>query len=283
MREILPQPSAAAAAFQAVLTRPGGLDLFQAALTLDRLEDPALDLGAARAALDRFCAEVADELALDTDLDRIAALNRALFERRGFHGNHEQYGDPRNGYLYQTLLRRTGLPIALALVYLAAGRRCGLTLEGVGFPGHFLVRAGEPPDRYHYLDPFNGGREIPRETLAALLQRQGGDPVRQLETFLAAVTPRQILGRMLTNLKVMYRERRELSRCRNAIELLLVLTPWAAAEWRDYGLLSGYLGANAAARFALQRYLQLEPDAADAPSIRRRLEALPPDDAGEPG
>src|SRR5579883_2167639 len=82
MREILPQPSAAAAAFQAVLARPGGLDLFEAALTLDRIEDAALDLGAARAALDRLCAEVADELALDTDLDRIAALNRALFERR---------------------------------------------------------------------------------------------------------------------------------------------------------------------------------------------------------
>jgi regulator of sirC expression with transglutaminase-like and TPR domain len=278
MREILPEPSAAALAFQTALARPGGLDLFEAALALDRIEDPALDLAAARAALDRLCAGVAEELSRDADLDRLAALNRALFERRGFHGNHEQYGDPRNGYLYQTVVRRTGLPIALSLLYIAAGRRCGLTLEGVGFPGHFLVRAGEPPDRYQYLDPFNGGREIPRETLAALLRRQGGDPTRQLDTFLAAVTPRQILARMLTNLKAMYGDRRELRRCRTAVELLLVLTPWAAGEWRDYGLLSGYLGANAAARFALQRYLTLEPDAADAPSIRRRLEALPADD-----
>lgn len=280
MREIPSQPSAAAAAFREAIGREGGLDLFEAALALDRIEDPPLDLAAARAVLEGLCAEVAAELSRDADLDRIAALNRALFERRGFRGNQEQYGDPRNGYLYQTLVRRTGLPIVLSLIYIAAGRRCGLTLEGVGFPGHFLVRAGEPPDRYQYLDPFNAGREIPHETLAALLRRQGGDPSRQLETFLAAVTPRQILARMLANLKAMYGDRRELGRCRAAVELLLVLTPWAAGEWRDYGLLSGYLGENATARAALQRYLALEPDAADSDRIRRRLEALPAEDAG---
>lgn len=278
MSEILPEPSAAAVAFQAAVARGGSLDLFAAALALDRIGDPALDLTAARGTLDALCAEVASELARDPDIDRVSALNRALFQRRGFRGNLDQYGDPRNGYLYQTLMRRTGLPIALSLLYIAAGRRCGLTLEGVGFPGHFLVRAGEPPDRYQYLDPFNGGRELPHDTLAALLRRQGGEPDRQLATFLAAVTPRQILARMLMNLKAMYRDRRDLGRCRIAVELSLVLTPWAAAEWRDYGLLSGYLGANAAARIALQRYLALEPDAADAESVRRRLEALPGDD-----
>ncbi|HZQ36637.1 MAG TPA: transglutaminase-like domain-containing protein [Dehalococcoidia bacterium] len=283
MSEILPKPSPAAAALQAAIGGGRGFDLLEAALALDRIEDPGLDLADARAALDRFSAEVAAELSRDTDLDRVAALNRAMFARRGFRGNHEQYGDPRNGFLYQTLLRRTGLPIALSLLYIAAGRRCGLTLEGVGFPGHFLVRAGEPPDRFQYLDPFNGGGEIPRETLAALLRRQGGDPDRQLETFLAAVTPRQILARMLTNLKAMYRDRRDLGRCRAAVELLLVLSPWAAVEWRDYGLLSGYLGENATARTALQHYLALEPDAADAESVRRRLLALPAEDAGEAG
>ncbi len=274
MSELLPELSAAAGAFRAAITREGGVDLFDAALAMGRIADTSLDLAAARAALDGLCAAVADELSRDSDLDRVAALNRALFDRRGFSGNREQYGDPRNGYLHETVARRCGLPITLALVYLAAGRRSGLTLEGVGFPGHFLVRVGEPPDRFQYLDPFNGGSEIPREALAGLLRRQGGDPERQLEMFLAAVTPRQILARMLMNLKSMYRERREMQRCRDAVELLLVLTPWAAAEWRDFGLLSGYLGAGAAAQTALSRYLELAPDAADADSIRARLDAL---------
>ncbi|HEY7295863.1 MAG TPA: transglutaminase-like domain-containing protein [Dehalococcoidia bacterium] len=274
MSELLPEPSAAASAFRTALERDAAFDLFDAALAIGRIADAELDLDGARAELDALTADVARELSQDADLDRVAALNRALFERRGFHGNREQYGDPRNGYLHETLARRTGLPITLALLYVAAGRRAGLTLEGVGFPGHFLVRAGEPPDRYQYLDVFNGGRELPRETLAALLHRQGGDPQRQLETFLAAVTPRQILARMLANLKGMYRERRELGRCRTAVELLLVLTPWAAEEWRDFGLLSGYLGARQAARTALRHYLQLSPDAADAERIRARLEGL---------
>ncbi|HLZ73099.1 MAG TPA: transglutaminase-like domain-containing protein [Dehalococcoidia bacterium] len=274
MSEHLPAPSLAATAFRAAIEREGGLDLFDAALTIGRIADPALDLGVARVALDALAGAVADELSHDGDLDRLAALNRALFEHRGFRGNHEQYGDPRNGFLHETLARRTGLPITISLVYLAAGRRAGLTLEGVGFPGHFLVRAGEPPDRHVYLDPFNGGREIAREALAALLRRQGGDPDRQLDLFLAAVTPRQILARMLLNVKSMYRDRRELARCRDAVELLLVLTPWAAAEWRDYGLLSVYLDAPAPARTALAHYLELAPDAADADRIRVRLETL---------
>jgi len=263
----------AVTAFREALAQPDGVDLIGAALAVGLIPSPDLDLAAARAECDQYIAAVAEEVRA-ADGDPFAALNQALFARRGLHGNSADYDDPRNCCLHEVLARGVGIPITLSILYIACGRAAGLTLEGVGFPLHFLVRGGAAPAEYRYIDPFNAGQELSRAQLALILRRQGGGAERQLELFLAAVTPRQILTRVLTNMKVMYSNRSNYLGARAAVDLLLALAPWSLDEVRDRGLLSLYLGDVAAAESDLTAYLERAPDAPDAERLRARLREL---------
>jgi regulator of sirC expression with transglutaminase-like and TPR domain len=181
------------------------------------------------------------------------AIDYQLFSVCGFHGNTEEYSDPRNSFLDFVVARRLGIPITLSLVYMEVAQRVGLHCDGIGYPGHFIVRYGTP-ESPTYVDPFQQGARIdPEELLARLRSLQLG-PTRP-ESFLAAVTRRQILQRMLNNLHAIYRERRNLPRWLDVVELQLRLEPWNALLVGERGMLHYRLGDVEAALSDLEAYV----------------------------
>jgi regulator of sirC expression with transglutaminase-like and TPR domain len=195
-------------------------------------------------------------------------LNALLFGEEGFRGNAANYYDPRNSYLNEVMERRLGLPITLALVYVEVGRRAHLPLRGVGFPAHFLV-AYEAEPRV-LIDPFTCGRILTVADCQRQLYEAFGSSVRLEPAHLAASSNRQILARLITNLKVAYERAGDLHRAVRASEQLSVVQP-SAAELRERGLLRFRLADFAGASADLGQDLEFEPAAADAEAIRRQL------------
>jgi regulator of sirC expression with transglutaminase-like and TPR domain len=247
------------------------LDLARAALYLAAEEYPTLDADAYVARLDAMAHDAAD-LPLDTapPLGRLLALNRYLFAEQGFTGNAHHYYDPRNSFLNEVLDRQMGIPITLSVVYLELGWRLELPLAGVGMPGHFLV-GYYPEDGTRYVDVFNQGRLLTHDECVARLQAQFGNGFVVHDEHLAPVTKRQILTRMLTNLKQVYMQRQDLDRALAAVERILLLNPDQPGEVRDRGLIQYRRGALRDAHADLERYTQLVPDAHDAETVRRQM------------
>jgi regulator of sirC expression with transglutaminase-like and TPR domain len=190
---------------------------------------------------------------------RVTALNDFLFREERFVGNDRHYDDPRNSFLNEVLDRRTGIPITLALVYLEVGRRAGLAVEGVNFPGHFLVRcpAQAPDARDLIIDAFHGGALLSEDACRVLIRRHVSEDTTDEGALFGRATKSQILLRMLLNLKRLYVKMRSFPQARDAQELLLVLDPTATDELRDRGLLASHLNDLPAALRDLQSWLQL--------------------------
>jgi regulator of sirC expression with transglutaminase-like and TPR domain len=213
--------------------------------------------------------------------ERVVALNQFLFEDLGYHGNTESYYDPRNSYLNEVMDRKTGIPITLAVLYMAIGRRIGLPLEGVSFPGHFLVRlrlrAG-----VLVLDPFAAGAPQSEAELRARLQRVIPEglservPVAELplDQLLEPATNRQILARVLRNLKGIYRETDKPERMLEVLNRMLVVAPDSSAELRDRGIVYQRLECYRAALKDLSDYVEREPEAPDFDDVRVRVMEL---------
>src|SRR5438094_103846 len=192
----------------------------------------------------------------------------------GFRGNQEEYYDPRNSYLTDVLERRTGIPITLSVVLIETGARLGLGIEGVGFPGHFLVRVAGSRGPL-LLDPFYGGRPIgERELLARYRTFVGGDAPALPPDALATTGTPAILSRMLRNLLRAYLDQKDHALALAAADLLLVLVPDSADEVRVRGLLYEHLECFGAALGDFRRYLELAPAAPDAERIRERVARL---------
>jgi regulator of sirC expression with transglutaminase-like and TPR domain len=210
--------------------------------------------------------------------ERVAALNQFLFEDLGFRGNTEAYYDPRNSYLNDVMDRKVGIPISLSVLYMAVGRRVGLPLEGVSFPGHFLVRLRMRAGVL-VLDPFAAGAPQSEADLRERLQRvipagvTDDVPVSALplDQFLEAATNRQILARMLRNLKAIYRETDKPERMLEVLNRMLLVVPDAAAELRERGIVYQRLECYRAALKDLSDYVQRAPDAPDLDDVRVRL------------
>jgi regulator of sirC expression with transglutaminase-like and TPR domain len=259
-------------------------DLAIAALMIARVEYPRLDAGPYLDQLDAFGREarlrvaaaevVPGEAPARVDPDRYArvmALNEYLFEELHFVGNEQQYEDPRNSFLNEVLDRRTGIPITLALLYMEVARRAGLHVEGINFPGHFLLRCparrGLSYSEDLIIDAFHGGALLSEEGCRELLRRQAGDREDSPEDLddatmfeshlLRHATKQQILARMLLNLKRVYVRMHSFPQARDITELLLAVDPSAINELRDRGLLAYHLKDFPAALRDLQRYLQL--------------------------
>jgi regulator of sirC expression with transglutaminase-like and TPR domain len=245
-----------------------GLGLAQAALAIARIEYPRLDAerylrtldamgDAAHRVIDRETAESGDT----STLARIKAFNNYLFEDLQFHGiNPERYEDPRNSCLNEVLDQRTGIPITLSVVYMEVGRRAGLRIDGVNFPGHFLVRCPEVGGRGNsglIVDPFHGGALLSEHDCRVLLQKYVEDNVAFSKSLLAPTTRHQIVVRMLINLKRIYVNMRSFPQARDITEMLLALTPSALSELRDRGLLAYHLNDVTGALRDLQSYLKL--------------------------
>ena len=240
-------------------------DLATAALLIARLEYPRLDATRYLDRLDVMGRAAAERLGRTRDDDprrKVAVLNGYLFREEGFAGNREHYDDPRNSFLNAVLDRRSGIPVTLALVYMEVGRRAGLRVEGVNFPGHFLLRLPAGANRALaddddlILDPFHRGTILSEADCRRLLRDHAGADAEFEPALLARATKLQILVRMLVNLKRIYVKMRSFPQGLAMTELLLALDPSALTELRDRGLLQYNLSDYPAALRDLEAYLR---------------------------
>jgi regulator of sirC expression with transglutaminase-like and TPR domain len=235
-----------------------------AALAIAGVEYPALDAAPYLLRLERMGEAAAGRLKRHDGAPAtvlIATLNAYLYEELGFSGNREHYDDPRNSFLNEVLDRRLGIPISLAAVYLEIGRRAGLRLEGVNFPGHFLVRAPAGPGDMEdiIVDPFHAGALLSEVDCRHLLRQHVGEEAAFEHGLLATATRQHIVVRMLVNLKRLYVRMRSFPQARAIADLLLAVDPSALAELRDRGLLAYHMEDFAAALKDLEAYLRLMP------------------------
>jgi len=255
------------------------LDLAEAALLLATTEYPALDIPAYLAQLDELAARLRERLPDAAGLEQlVVSLNEFLFEELGFSGNSDNYYDPRNSFLNEVLDRKLGIPITLCILYMEIGRRVGLQLEGVSFPGHFLVKfATDEGDVV--LDPFAGGVPLTEEELVDRLEETYGEhrvANSSLPHLLAAASKRDILVRMLRNLKVIYLHRERFEKALAVVNQILLIGPELAEEVRERAEIYERLECHRSALLDYQRYLRLEPQAPDLADIRNRIIALEP-------
>jgi regulator of sirC expression with transglutaminase-like and TPR domain len=267
---------------QALAREDARIDLAQACLMIAQDAYPRLEVERYLAEIERMALRLRARLpAAGGAEESIVALNEFLFEDLGFWGNTDDYYDPRNSYLNEVIDRKTGIPISLSILYMELGRRIGLPLEGVSFPGHFLVRLRLRGGTL-VLDPFAGGAPQSEVELRERLQRvvppeaTGNLPLAELplEQFLEPASKRQILSRVLRNLKAIYRETDNPERGLQVLNRMLLVTPDAHAELRDRGYLYQRLECWRPALQDLAAYLERDPDAPDADDVRVRLMEL---------
>ncbi len=254
--------------------RDEDIDLARAALLLARQRYPDVAVEPYLARLDAIATAVLERLGADMEpRHAVAALNRQLFEVEGFRGNERDYYDPRNSYLNQVLDRKLGIPITLSVVYLEVGRRIYLPVLGVGLPGHFLVKV-LTADGDILIDPFLGGVELTEDDCQQRLDRVYGGLVRLEKRMLLPVTKREILVRILNNLKTIYLGQGEFDRALEAVGSILVLDPSSLPDLRDRGLLFYRQNRFPEALSDLRKYLMLAHDAEDREPIKQTIRGI---------
>ncbi len=248
--------------------------LVETALLIARDEYPQLDVAEYASRIASHVTAISNELPTACTLAQsLAAINRHLFEDVGYAGNHDDYFDPRNSYLNEVIERRLGIPITLALIQMEVARRIGVAIDGVSFPGHFLVRVATN-DGLIVLDPFNRGRPLAAEELRQRASEHLGGVMPddgQLLNVLEPASHRAIATRMLHNLKAVYAQREEWDRVARTCDRVLCLSPDRADDLRDRGMAYLQLGHVAGARADLSRYLAMNPSAADSERVRNAL------------
>jgi regulator of sirC expression with transglutaminase-like and TPR domain len=262
-----------------------GESLAPAALAIARVEYPSLDPAPYLQRLERMGEAAEGRLRRSAQAGiaaQIATLNGYLFEELGFSGNAERYDDPRNSFLNEVLDRRLGIPISLAAVYLEIGRRAGMRLEGVNFPGHFLVRAPDPVEDL-VIDPFHAGALLSEVDCRHLLREYVGEEAAFDRSLLATATRQHIVVRMLVNLKRLYVRMQSFPQARAVADLLLAVDPSALSELRDRGLLAYHMEDFAAALRDLEAYLRLMPrgDTPDAKEADTTEQAGPASESAQ--
>lgn len=252
-------------------------DLGRACVMIGQDIYPQLDVDACMAEIEAMASVIRSRFAEDAFAEqRLSALNHYLFNECGFAGNADDYYDPRNSYLSDVLQRRKGIPITLSVLYLELGRRIGLALQGVAFPGHFMVKLHLKRGQL-VLDPFSAGlpqseAEL-RQRLGQVL-KDGRAKTMPLDEFLEPATPRQIVTRVLRNLKSVYMNANKHELALDVMHRMLLVVPEAVEELRDRGLLYAQLDCFRAASGDLQNYLRRRPDAPDAMEIHGRVVEL---------
>jgi regulator of sirC expression with transglutaminase-like and TPR domain len=258
---------------QAMLV-PGGppLDLVEAALLLAADDHPGLDP-------EPYLDQVADLTQLVAERNagsedpvyRLASLRRVVFEDAGFHGNREEFEDPRNSYLHEVIDRHLGIPVSLSILLLGIGQRLGWPLAGVNFPLHFLVRYGEAPPLYA-VDAFYGGLILGEEELAERWSRAMRAPAPSVEEMLRPASPHAILARLLNNLKSVYARRQDYPRAIRIAEKMVLVDPEQPHHHRDLGYLYAFAKQVEPAVAELHRYLRLAPRAPDRDRVLRAIQ-----------
>ena len=265
--------------FEALVSKPDeALDIARIALALATDAYPTLDPGIYLAWLDATAEAIADAAELSMPLpERLAMLDRQLFEVEGFSGNEDDYFDPRNSYLNDVIDRRTGIPITVSVVYLEVGWRLGLPLVPVSFPAHFLV-ASTVGTRV-FIDPFNRGARIPAAELVARLAPMAGGTGQARQILPRVTTPasrREVAMRMLRNLRQIYARRKDNNRLLVVANRMVALDPKDPVAVRERGHVLAEMECYQAAYHDYQHYLRLAPLAADGADIQARIERLRP-------
>jgi regulator of sirC expression with transglutaminase-like and TPR domain len=260
--------TAGRARFARLIARPEPeIELAHGALLIAGHGRPPIDEPAALLRLDAIVERIRIRLdAGDPASTVVSRLHDVLYGELGFRGpTAAEYGDPANSLLDEVLARRVGLPISLAIVELEIAARLGVALVGIGLPGHFIVGG---PDGV-LIDPADGGRALTPDDCQALIRRAVGDGVLLHAGMLRPAGRREILARVLRNLRAARFGRRDWSAAVDAIDLLLVLEPTDPEHGRDRGLLLGRMGRFSEAVAALRIYLAERPDAHDVPDVRQ--------------
>ncbi|HEY1392598.1 MAG TPA: transglutaminase-like domain-containing protein, partial [Methylibium sp.] len=256
------------------------LALTEAAIALAQDEFPGLDTQGVLTEIDALADKLRRRLAPDAGaLQKLRLLNRYFFDELGFAGNVNDYYDPHNSYLHRVLATRRGIPVSLAVLYMELASQIGLSARGVGFPGHFLVKLKLHAAGEVMMDPFSGlslSREQLDERLAPYRRRQArsGEEELPLAIFLQPATPRDVLARMLRNLKEIHRSTGNWPALLGVLQRLVVLLPDDMGERRDRGLVLAELGRYSEAAQDLDAYLARRPSAPDGAALKLRAEQL---------
>ncbi|MEM9163410.1 MAG: SirB1 family protein [Cyanobacteria bacterium P01_F01_bin.4] len=256
------------------------IDLAIAALYIAQEDYPTINPAVYLTTLDTLAVEVKNRLSAERyPLKIIQTLNRYLFDDLGFTGNQQDYYDPRNSYLNEVIDRRMGIPITLSLLYLEIAKRIDFPMVGVGMPGHFLVRP-TIDEMAVFVDPFNGGEVMFEADCEAKFHQLYGPGAQWHPDFLSPVLPKPFLVRVLTNLKMIYLNRRQFDRAIAILDRLLLLNPDNVYEYRDRGLIHYHLKHYTAARQDLRQYLQGSTNPSDAAKIELLLAQIEQESSG---
>lgn len=265
--------------FKSLVETDANFPLLEAAASIAQDEEPALDIQDVLATADALLVRLKRRLKFESDpLKTLSVLNQFFYKELGFASNANNFYAPENSYLNEVLRSRRGIPISLAIIWLELAQALGLHAEGVSFPGHFLVKV-TMPEGLIVMDPLTGdslGLDNLAERLAPFRPHMGatGDMDTPLGLFLQPALPRDILTRMLRNLKEIFSSQADWSRLVLVLDRLIVLNPEAMYEVRDRGLALLELGQRQRAIEDLNRYLCEAPHAADAMVVKQRLTRL---------
>ena len=265
--------------FKSLVGAEAQFPLLEAAASIAQDEEPQLDIQEVLATCDALLVRLKRRVKAEADpMRKLSVLNQFFYTDLGFSGNANNFYAPENSYVNEVLQTRRGIPISIAVIWLELAQALDLQAEGISFPGHFLVKV-TLPEGLVVLDPLTGdslGLDNLAERLAPFRQHLGdaSDMEAPLGLYLQPAPPREILTRMLRNLKEIFNSQEDWQRLIKVQDRLLVLHPDAPAEKRDRGLAFIELGQIKAARDDLLQYVLAQPDASDVPEIQRRLASL---------
>ena len=252
---------------EAISGTDDNVDLFGAAMVISSMGFPDIEPSIYLKELDQFSESIESQMhSMMSVRQMVSLVNTELFENQGFQGNKVDYYNPDNSYLSRVFDLRLGIPITLSVIYMEVAQRIGLECDGIGFPAHFLIRCGGEKSEL-YVDVFNEGKLMSRQDLFLRLKEQGflGDSG---ESFIAAVTRRQILQRMLTNLRIALRRINDFERWLPVTELQLILEPWNSALFLERGMVHFTNREFKNSLEDLQRYIEIEPDNSNEDVVR---------------
>jgi regulator of sirC expression with transglutaminase-like and TPR domain len=251
------------------------VDILRAALTLSRIHEPGLDMERYVHRVDELAARVAVKIDdPDDPVQIIAAMNDVLFREEMFRGNTVDYYSPRNSFLHDVLDRRLGIPITLALVYMEVARRVGFQLFGVGMPGHFLLKHYDVDGHSILIDAFERGSIVTEDDCRQKLDSIYSGQVALQPEFLLPVTRRQMLTRILNNLRSIYLSQRDFRRAVQVVDLILVIYPRSPEDMKQRAVLRYNLNDFRGALSDFEEYVKMSPDASDAEEIRQTALSL---------
>jgi regulator of sirC expression with transglutaminase-like and TPR domain len=263
--------------FASLVQEEAHIPLFEAALCIAQDDDHPLDINACLTDIDKFVVRLKRRLPADiAPIPKLRLLNNFFYQELGFSGNLNDYYNPDNSYLHKVISTRRGIPISLAVIYMELAQQIGLDVKGISFPGHFLMKLSVKSGDI-ILDPFNGA-SLSREEIEERLEpyfingRNANDP--PLTSYLAKASERDILVRMLRNLKAVYAEHPHWKEFLNVQQKLVILLPDEIEERRDRGLAYANLDCPQAALQDIEAYLAECPQATDAELLRMRLPEL---------